>query len=163
MSRQISELENLLSQMIVEHRKMLEFMNAHQRAMQVCDLKSMDTLSVQQEACRLRITSLEQRRRAVVHAAARELRLTGEPTLRAIAAAVPARAAALNKLRVELKDVAEQLRRRAYVCSRVATAVLGHLNVVVKLVAGVVEKAGLYSKRGIPRVSNRIGVMDAVG
>ena len=52
---------------------------------------------------------------------------------------------------------------RTHVAGRVATAVLGHLNTVVRLVAGAVEKAGLYTKNGVPRVSSRIGVMDAVG
>ena len=46
---------------------------------------------------------------------------------------------------------------------RLASAVLGHLNTVVRLLAGAVEKAGLYTKQGIPQVSARIGVMEAVG
>jgi hypothetical protein len=37
------------------------------------------------------------------------------------------------------------------------------LNTVVRLLAGAVEKAGLYTKHGVPQVSSRIGVMEAVG
>ena len=44
-----------------------------------------------------------------------------------------------------------------------AGAVLGHLNTVVRLIAGAVERAGIYTKSGVPQVSNRIGVMEAVG
>jgi hypothetical protein len=62
-----------------------------------------------------------------------------------------------------LKAVAEKVRAHCYISGRVANAVLGHLNTVVRLLAGAVEKAGLYNKRGVPRVSNRIGVMEAVG
>ena len=40
---------------------------------------------------------------------------------------------------------------------------LGHLNTVVRLLAGAVERAGVYTKDGIPRVASRIGIMEAVG
>jgi hypothetical protein len=163
MSRQISELETVLQQMVVEHRKLLGLLETQQAAMKTCDLKVMDTCAVQQEACRLRIAGLEQRRRLTSAAVSRELKLPGEVTLRKLAAVYPPRAAALLKLREELKQVAEAVRTRAYISGRVANAVLGHLNTVVRLVAGAVEKAGLYNKRGVPRMTNRIGVMEAVG
>ena len=163
MSRQISELETILSQMIAEHQKLLASLEKQQAAMKKCDLKVMDEVSLVQEACRLRVANLEVRRRALVVLIARELKLAGDVTLRKLAAAFPPRADALMALRTELKTVTEQLRTRAYISGRVANAVLGHLNTVVRLVAGAVEKAGLYNKRGVPRVSNRIGVMEAVG
>ncbi|HET6249577.1 MAG TPA: flagellar protein FlgN [Tepidisphaeraceae bacterium] len=163
MSRQITELESLLAQMIVEHKKLLASLEVQQAAMKKCDLKVMDEVSTAQEACRLRISGLEQKRRLAVAQVAREAKLIGDVTLRKLAAVYPARAEALLKLRTELKTVTEQIRTRAYISSRVANAVLGHLNTVVRLVAGAVEKAGIYNKRGIPRVSNRIGVMEAVG
>jgi flagellar biosynthesis/type III secretory pathway chaperone len=163
MSRQISELETILQQMIAEHRKLLGLLDTQQAAMKICDLKKMDEMSVTQEACRLRIAGLEQRRKIVVAMIGKELRLAGDVTLRVIAAAYPPRADALTKLRTELKDVAEKVRTHCYISGRVANAVLGHLNTVVRLLAGAVEKAGLYNKRGVPRVSNRIGVMEAVG
>ena len=163
MSRPISELETILQQMIVEHRKLLEFLNVQQAAMKTCDLKVMDTCAVQQEACRLRITGLDQRRRLTSAVISKELKLTGEVTLRRLAAVYPPRSAALLKLRDELKRVTEDVRTRAYISGRVANAVLGHLNTVVRVVAGAVERAGLYNKRGVPRMTNRIGVMEAVG
>ncbi len=163
MSRQISELETILQQMIGEHRKLLGLLDTHLAAMKTCQLAKMDELSVTQEACRLRIAGLDQKRKLVVAQIGKELRLSGEVTLRAIATACPARAQVLNKLRVELKDLAEKVRTHCYISGRVANAVLGHLNTVVRLVAGAVEKAGLYNKRGVPRVANRIGVMEAVG
>ena len=42
-------------------------------------------------------------------------------------------------------------------------AVLGHLNTIVRLISGSVSKAGIYNKRGVPRMTNRIGVIEAVG
>jgi hypothetical protein len=69
----------------------------------------------------------------------------------------------LLKLRQELKAVIGQVQTRTHVAGRLASAVVGHLNTVVRLLAGAVEKAGLYTKQGIPQVSSRIGVMEAVG
>jgi hypothetical protein len=37
------------------------------------------------------------------------------------------------------------------------------LNTVVRLIAGAVEQAGVYTKTGSPKVSGRIGVLEAVG
>ena len=163
MSRQISELETILQSMIAEYRKLLGYLETQQAAMKTCDLKVMDEVSTVQEACRLRIAGLENRRRATVMQVGLEAKLTGDVTLRKLAALYPARADALLKLREELKTVTDQIRTRAYISGRVANAVLGHLNTVVSLVAGAVGKAGLYNKRGVPRMVKRIGVMEAVG
>src|SRR5277367_3226134 len=110
MSRQISELETILQQIIAEHRKLLGFLETQQAAMKICDLKKMDELSVTQEACRLRISGLDHRRKIVVALIGKELKMTGDLTLRAIAAAYPPKAEALTKLRTELKLVAEKVR-----------------------------------------------------
>jgi hypothetical protein len=59
--------------------------------------------------------------------------------------------------------VATTIASRTKVSGKVAGAVLGHLNTVVRLLAGAVERAGVYTKDGIPRVSGRIGIMEAVG
>ena len=69
----------------------------------------------------------------------------------------------LLKLRDELKKTIEQIQTRTHIAGRFAGAVLGHLNTVVRLIAGAVERAGIYTKNGVPQVSNRIGVMEAVG
>ena len=47
MSRQLSELEALLQQLIAEHRKLLKYVDAHQAAMRVMDLKAMDAAAQQ--------------------------------------------------------------------------------------------------------------------
>jgi len=163
MSRQISELESILSQMIVEHKKLLDHLTTQQAAMTTCDLKKMDESRTLAEACRLRILGLDQRRRVVVGQIAVQLKLGADVTLGQIAASYPPRAQALLALRRDLKAAAEQVKARAYIAGRVAGAVLGHLNTVVRLIAGAVGKAGLYNKRGVPRIANRIGVMERVG
>jgi hypothetical protein len=66
-------------------------------------------------------------------------------------------------LRTQLKDLVQQVATRAQISNKLAGAVLGHLNTVVRLLAASIEKAGLYTKNGIPKMSARIGVMEAIG
>jgi hypothetical protein len=163
MSRQVLELETLLVQLIDEHRKLLVHVERHQAAMKTLDLKAMDDAVRLQEATRLRIANLDVRRRQTVIMIGRAHRMAGAPSLPDIAAMYPPSAAKLNKLRDELKAAIQKVQNRSHVAGRLASAVLGHLNTVVRLLAGAVEKAGLYTKQGVPQVSSRIGVMEAVG
>jgi hypothetical protein len=163
MSRQISELEGLLRQLVTEHQRLLQLVNKHETAMKAFDLRAMDDLGREQDASRLRIVGMDQRRRLMVTQIGKSLNLQGEPTLKQIAALQPEHAKALLALRTDLKQVIEQISLRTFVGGKVASAVLGHLNMVVRLVAGAVERAGLYTKSGIPKMSARIGGLEAVG
>jgi hypothetical protein len=163
MSRQVVELETLLSQLIDEHQKLLAHLNKHQAAMKSFDLKSMDEQARLEEAARLRIAGMETKRRNLITLIARAHRMTQMPTLPDIAAMYPQAAPRLMKLRDELKATIQNVQNRTHIAGRVAAAVVGHMNTVMRLLAGAVEKAGIYTKQGIPRVSARIGVMEAVG
>lgn len=163
MSRQVSELETLLQQLVDEHQKLLAHVEKHQQAMKTFDLKAMDDAARLQEAARIRIANLETKRRNLIVAIARAHRMTHPPTLPDIAAMYPPNAAKLLKLREELKAMIAQVQTRTHVAGRLASAVVGHLNTVVRLLAGAVQQAGVYTKQGVPQVSSRIGVMEAVG
>jgi ABC-type siderophore export system fused ATPase/permease subunit len=163
MSRQITELEALLQQLIDEHRKLLVHMDRQQEAMKAIDLKTMDDVMRLQDAARMRIAGLETKRRNLIVVIARGHRMTQVPTLPDLASMYPAQAATLLKLRGELKETIQKVPSRSHVAGKLAAAVMGHLNTVVRLLAGAVEKAGLYTKQGVPQVSSRIGVMEAVG
>jgi hypothetical protein len=131
--------------------------------MRAFDLDAMDAAHGAQEACRLRIGSLETKRKAVVALLTRGQNIQQPVTITKIAALYPQRRDALFKLRDELKTVATQIASRTHLAGKLAGAVLGHLNTVVRLFAGAVERAGVYTKDGVPRVASRIGVMEAVG
>ena len=163
MTRLLSELEIILQQLVVEHRKLLAHMEQHEAAMKKFQLEAMDDAARLQEGSRLRIANLEIRRRTVVGQLAKVVRIEGELTIRKLAALHPPRAEALLKLREELKGLVGSISARTRISGKIAGAVLGHLNTVVRLLAGAVEKAGLYTKNGIPQVSTRIGMMEAVG
>lgn len=164
MSRPLSELEIILRQLIAEHRRLLAHVEAQQAAMRSMDLKALDAAVNQQEAARLRIAAIENRRRASVAQIARAARIDGNGlTLTKLAALYPAQSQPLLALRDELKEVAATIGSRTLVSGRLAGALLGHLNTVVRLLAGAVERAGVYSKHGVPQVSSRIGVIEAIG
>jgi hypothetical protein len=164
MLRQLSELETVLQQLIAEHRKLLGHVDAQQQAMRKLDLAAIDAAAGAQEACRLRIATMETRRRGIVAQLTRGVKNLEQPVpLSKIGALYPQRRDALLKLGNELREVATSISAKTKIASKLANAVLGHLNTVVRLLAGAVERAGLYTKDGVPRVSGRIGVMEAVG
>ncbi len=163
MSKFVAELEIILQQQIAEHKKMLAMADSHHVAMKAFNLKTMEDIGALQEACRLRIATLEHKRKTLTIQIARQFKFNGDLKITQIAELHPAQKPSLLKLRDELKALMDQITRKNFIAGRVAGAVLGHLNTVVRLLAGVVEKAGLYTKHGIPKVSARIGVMEAVG
>lgn len=160
----LPDLEHLLQLLVTEHRRLLAHLEAQQAAMKAFDLKALDDARNQQEASRLRVAALENKRRALVVQLARQMRVDAQGlTITRLAELQPARRDVLLKLRDEFKALAAQIAARTHVSGRLAGAVLGHLNTVVRLLAGAVEKSGLYTKQGVPRVASRIGVMEAVG
>jgi hypothetical protein len=161
--RELFNLESILQQLIVEHRKLLKHVEAYQLAMRGMRLDGMDQAAKLQEASRLRIATLESARRTAVAQLARQQRLAGDVTVSRLAEAFPERKQSLLALRDELKKTIQQIQARAHIAGKLAGAVLGHLNTVVRLIAGAVERAGVYTKHGVPQVSSRIGVMEAVG
>jgi hypothetical protein len=163
MQRQLAELESVLTMLVAEHRRLLTFTDAQQAAMKSVDLTALDAAVNGQEACRLRITTLEVRRRGLVAQLSKGQKVEQPVTITKLADLYPQRRQSLLKLRDELRDVASTISNRTKVASRLAGAVLGHLNTVVRLLAGAVERAGVYTKAGVPRVASRIGIMEAVG
>lgn len=163
MLRPGSELETILQMLIGEHRKLLSALDGQQAAMKALDLKRMDEAMKAQESGRLRIAAIETKRRQLVMQIARAHRLDGKVTIEQLAKLDPQRGPQLMKLRAELRELIQQVLNRSHIAGRVAGAVLGHLNTVVRLLAGAVERAGIYTKQGVPQVSARIGVMEAVG
>jgi hypothetical protein len=163
MSRHFQDLEAILAHLIAEHRRLLEHVTAHEAAMRSFDLKAMDAIATQQQACRLRIAGWEEKRKSTVAQIARTMRVEPNLTLSRLADLHPPRREMLLRLRAELKGLAEQIAARTRITSRIASAVLGHLNTAARLLAGAVGKAGVYTKQGTPQVARRIGVMEAVG
>jgi hypothetical protein len=164
MSRQLSELETVLASLTAEHRKLLTQIDTQQAAMKAMAVDAMQDATHLQESTRLRIASLETRRRLLVGQLATITRTpANELTIAKLAATYPQRGPVLLKLRDDLRATMAEVARRTGIVGRLANAVLGHLNTAVRLIAGAVEQAGVYTKTGAPQIAHRIGVMEAVG
>jgi phosphoserine phosphatase len=163
MSRQLIELENVLCGLIEEHRKLLAHLDVQQEAMKKLQPAAMQDSLHRQEACRMRILALENRRQVLGQQIAKAANLPLDATLVQIAQASPQHGPKLLALREQLKSLMREIANRTHIGGRLAQAVLGHLNTAMKLFADAVGQAGTYTKYGVPRVSARIGVMEAVG
>lgn len=144
----ISELESLCAQLVREHAAWRDLLRRQTDAMKALRPDQIELLSAEQEQLLRRIGALEQRRRALALAVARQGRLSGEPTLAQLAAAFPQRATALHALRAQLRDVAAQVQEASRVAARVASAMVGHLGMVVRAVAGGIEAQAVYTRSG---------------
>jgi hypothetical protein len=163
MSRQLLDLEAVLQQLIDEHRKLLAQVERQYEAVRHYRPKEMEDIAALQEATRVRVIKLESRRRLLTQQLAKLYKVEGDLTISKLMQMFPARSADLQKLRLELRSLMQQIKTKTHIAGRVATSVLGHLNTVVRLLAGAVERAGVYTKHGVPKVSARIGAMEAVG
>ncbi len=162
MSRQVLEIEQMLRQLIIEHQKLLGHVETHEQAMRRFDLRAMDESAKLQEAARSRIAAMELRRKSAAVALAKASRINGELTIARLAELFPANAGSLLSLRDELKTIAGEIAGKTFVASRLAGAVLGHLNTAVRLFAGVTDRTGVYTKSGSPIVARRNGIMNAI-
>jgi len=163
MSRQLSELKVILEQLIAEQGKLLSQLEAQYAAMKKIDIKTMMELGHDQEATRLRLITLDQKRRTLVRQIAAGAKLNEEPSITRIMELFPPYAPEFEKLRSQLRGVIGKISHRTRMATRLSAAVLGHLNTAVRLVAGAIERAGIYTRSGAPRMASRIGVMDAIG
>lgn len=163
MSAPIAELEKLLVQIIAEHRTLLGGLNLHVEAMKAFKIADVSAATDIVEGSRVRIVMFESRRKLVLQQIARLYKLPLTATLREIAAAAPEYRISLMKHREALQQITSQISRKTTVSSRVAGALLGHLNTVVRIVAGAMQQRTLYTKQGMRTVHSRIGMIEAVG
>lgn len=160
---ELDRLAECLRGLVAEHRRLLDLARRHEAAMRTMDAAAIEALSTQQEQARTTVVQWEARRRIVVAAIARQAKLPGEPTLARVATAFPTHRATLLGLRDELKALAAEVQQRTTVAARIAQAMLGHLNTAVRLLATAVERGGTYTRQGTPKLTRRIGSIEAVG
>ena len=163
MSRQVLEIESVMQQLIDEHRKVIAQMSKQHDAMKRFAVREMEDIAQLQESTRLRIVKLELQRRTLMHQIVKLYKLTRSPTVSELAEMFPPRRESLCNVRDELRAVMMEVKQKSQIAGRVAGSVLGHLNTVVRLLAGVVEKAGTYTRFGVPRVASRISSIEAIG
>src|SRR5881398_2020272 len=104
MSRQVADLETVLQMLIDEHKRLLAHVQIQQAAMAKMELEKMEDASHRAEASRMRIATLDTRRRLLAQQIAKVSRLNpADVTIPQIAAAFPQNGPRLMQLREELK------------------------------------------------------------
>lgn len=163
MAQQVTQLEMILAQLIEEHSRVLAIVTVQHDAVKSLASQKLADSTNRLDACRVRLGQIEQRRRAQVIVIAKLVNGTPQMTITQIAAAFPQHAAKLTALAIELKAAIHQVQEHTHVIAKVSMAVLGHLNGALRAFARAVGSANTYTKSGVPKVANRIGVINAVG
>ncbi len=161
--RLITELESVLEQLLDQHRKLIAQVSAHFEAMKRLDLTVMDQTKTMQQGSQSRIIFLEQQRRSLMIQIARVCQIQGDAKLSTLAELFPQRRLNLLRLRGELGKVVGDAARQGFVAGKLASAVLGHLNTAVRILARAVGDTGVYNGRGMATVSKRLGHMEITG
>jgi hypothetical protein len=156
-------LESILQRIHEQYRQLAGEVQLQQQAMKRNDLPAMGNSARRQEAIRLRISAQETKRKQLTGELGRLCRVEGEMTIGKLAQLHPQRGPRLLELRDQLKATVSLLHEQMTISSRIAGAVLGHLNVAVQILASAAQSAGLYTKYGVPQVSSRLGIVEAVG
>ncbi|MDB5294371.1 MAG: hypothetical protein JWO31_354 [Phycisphaerales bacterium] len=160
---ELDRLADCLAGLVADHRRLLDLVGRQAAAMRTMDAAAIDDLVARQEDCRTSIARAEARRRVVVAAIARAVKLPADPTLTRLAATFPGHRTKLLAARDELRALAAEIKQRTAVSGRVAQSLLGHLNTAVRLIAGAVERGGVYTRNGTPKLTRRMGSIEAVG
>lgn len=160
--RQLHELDTVLSGLIEEHRKLLAESEKHQAAIASMNAPAIDASQNIQDGFRKRIAALEGQRAYLARQLGAPHKLAA-PTLTRLADLYPQARPRLLAQRDELRNLIGQIRQRTHVAGKVAGAMLGHLNTVVRILAGAMQQAGIYTRKGVPKMAERIGVIEAVG
>ena len=162
--KQVQDLEVVLQGLIAEHAKVRAYADASATGMRALDLAAMDRTTNLQEAARLRIAALENRRRNLVRQIARVHALGEDPKLALLADLYPARRVALLRLRDELRAVVADAVGRNRIAGRLAFGILGHLNTALRIITGAFEyDPRLYTKSGLFFPRPRFGQTNAFG
>lgn len=159
----LAMLEIVLRQLLAEHRALLVAVEAHEAALRTYSLDRIEKATRDQDIVRQKIASTETRRRQLTHQLTRQHKLLTAPTLAKLAELYPARKVALTALRTDLADVADKIRTKSSLVTRIAQSVLGHVNATLRLVAHAAAGPAPYTKRGDASLpSGRMGVLNAV-
>ena len=161
--RQVADLESLLQRILEQYLQLTAEVQQQQQAMKVGDLPAMALAGRREEAIRLRLAAMETRRKQLTSELGRLHREEGELTIGRLAELHPQVGPRLLDVRDRLKATVLQLQEQMSVSSRIAGAVLGHLNTAIRILASAAQSAGVYTKYGVPQVADRLGVVEAVG
>jgi hypothetical protein len=141
------ELIALFQELLTAHERQLSLAKSRLEAMRTYDLPLMNTLMEREEIAARNLELLELRRKDLIARLRRTLGV--EPTTSLVAARVaePVKSQLLG-LAGRLKSVLEQLDRTNRINTKVSQAVIKSLARVLKIVTGVAQHVGMYTRNG---------------
>jgi hypothetical protein len=158
-----SRLEGLLAALIDGHRALLDLAGRQRMAIRAADTRAMQACLGEQRLLLERIALLEEDRRRLVESAASAMpgSAARTPTLTELASlASPAERDRLLAMARDLRGLVEQVRRELSIIRTAASALMGHVEGVMKQVAQRLSHAQTYGRRGA--VEARVTVVSSL-
>jgi hypothetical protein len=157
-----SQLELVLRQLLQEHQRLLQRVEAHEAALRSYDIDAIARATKDQDQSRQTIAQLDIRRRAVLQQLMPRTRNAQQLTLSRLAEQFPDRKMLLLQLRDELKNLVERIQQKTLLIGKIAAGVMGHLNATVRIIASAASGPATYTRSGLTTTPARISSIEAV-
>jgi len=162
MSNWISELEQVLRELLQAHHAWLVSMNDYERVLRAFDAPEIERASKKQQQQLAVIQQLEKRRQFALQQLAKQHKSVQSPTFEQLAQNYPQRKLILLQMRQELRDVLERVKKKNAGAQRVTTAALGNLNTALRVIGAAAGNAGTYDRKGASVAPQRLKSIEAV-
>jgi len=156
-----AQLEQVLTEMVRLHERLLEQGEALAGALRSADPARVESCIVEQSGVVQRISELEQRRRDLARDLMGVAAERREPTIAELIALVPAGAReSLKGVRDRLRDAVESVGRRYASLGLAAQTLRGHLDGLIGQVGRRLSHAGTYGNAG--RIESRVQIVSGI-
>jgi hypothetical protein len=163
MDKLVMELIALLQKLLLAHQQLIELAGQRQMAMKTFDIPKLEKLVLREDSLTESLVVLDAERRGLI---ARIKPLLGkfEPTITHIAARCPQpQKDQLLALAAALRGAIEQFSKTQKTNQRITQAVVANFAKVLRVVTGLAQQAGLYTRRGQKAALRGIHTLDLAG
>ena len=164
MDKLVTELMELLREMLGSQQRLLAIATGRREAMRAFDVERLNVLSEQEKTETDRAGDLDRKRKDVTSRLKNELGRGVPPTVTEVAKRLedPARTQLLM-LAAEVKQVVEQVDKHTRVNAKVSEAVVKGMARVLKVVTGMAQHAGLYMRNGRKAAVAGVHLLEVTG
>jgi hypothetical protein len=145
----VTELLNLLRELLAGQERVLALALARREAMRTFDVARLEMMAEQERAEAQALVAIDLKRKALIARFKTALGRGVEPTVTEIARRIPEpRKSELLGLAGKIRMVVEQVDRNTRINATVSDTVVKGLAKVLKVVTGLAQHAGLYMRNG---------------
>jgi hypothetical protein len=163
MDKLATDLLDMLRGTKAAHQRLLAIANLKLDAMRTYDVDALLELAERERQELLATDQLELARRALQGRLATALRPAEATTSNLAARLSEPRKSQLLVAAAELREVIERLARTNRMTSKISLAVVQSVGKVLKIVTGIAQHAGLYSRNGRKAAVQGVHVLDIAG